>query len=316
MIIRPIPFKLCALCLLLASCAVPNSGAVDEISTSDIPFGLNSPETSVPATTTTVVLTSPLTGSTFEQADLYFVDGSALKRLRLEIPTPTDLQGVFAALVAGLPDSMNAKVKTVLPVDFAAVIDVEGGVANVNAKRVYLDSIKPNEQRLAIARAIADQPEILLLDEPFGHLDANLRARLTEHLIRLREEENTTIILVSHEGQDVLGLCDSICILKNGTLSKKYKPEFLYYHYSNLQQARLFGPVNAIKQEDETILFRPDEYRVSSAKDALPVEFIRSIFVGGLYHNYFQTETGETIVLYQFERLNDTRGIEIVKKTQ
>jgi len=154
MIIRPIPFKLCALCLLLASCAVPNSGAVDEISTSDIPFGLNSPETSVPATTTTVVLTSPLTGSTFEQADLYFVDGSALKRLRLEIPTPTDLQGVFAALVAGLPDSMNAKVKTVLPVDFAAVIDVEGGVANVNAKRVYLDSIKPNEQRLAIAQIV------------------------------------------------------------------------------------------------------------------------------------------------------------------
>jgi len=116
MIIRPIPFKLCALCLLLASCAVPNSGAVDEISTSDIPFGLNSPETSVPATTT--------------------------------------LQGVFAALVAGLPDSMNAKVKTVLPVDFAAVIDVEGGVANVNAKRVYLDSIKPNEQRLAIAQIV------------------------------------------------------------------------------------------------------------------------------------------------------------------
>jgi len=74
--------------------------------------------------------------------------------------------------------------------------------------------------------------------------------------------------------------------------------------------------VNAIKQEEETILFRPDEYRVSSAKDALAVEFIRSIFVGGLYHNYFQTETGETIVLYQFERLNDTRGIEIVKKTQ
>ena len=186
---------------------------------------------------------------------------------------------------------------------------------SISATKAHLIS-GGEQQRLAIARAIADQPEILLLDEPFGHLDANLRARLTEHLIRLREEENTTIILVSHEGQDVLGLCDSICILKNGTLSKKYKPEFLYYHYSNTQQARLFGPVNAIKQEEETILFRPDEYRVSSAKDALAVDFIRSIFVGGLYHNYFQTETGETIVLYQFERLNDTRGIEIVKKTQ
>ena len=154
MINRLIPYRLFTLCLVLASCAVPKSGPVDEINSSDIPFGLNSPETSVPATTTTVVLNSPLTGSTFEQADLYFVDGSALKRLRLEIPTPTDLQGVFAALVTGLPDSVNAKVKTLLPGDFAAVIDVEGGVANVNAKRVYLDSIKPNEQRLAIAQIV------------------------------------------------------------------------------------------------------------------------------------------------------------------
>jgi hypothetical protein len=90
----------------------------------------------------------------------------------------------------------------------------------------------------------------------------------------------------------------------------------LYYHYSNLQQARLFGPVNAVKREDETILFRPDEYRVSSATEALPVQFIRSIFVGGLYHNYFQTAMGDSIVLYQFERLHDTWGIEIVKKTK
>ncbi len=172
------------------------------------------------------------------------------------------------------------------------------------------------QQRLAIARAIADQPEILLLDEPFGHLDANLRQRLTEHLIRLREEENTTIILVSHEGQDVLGLCDSICILKNGILSKKYKPEFLYYHFSNVQQARLFGPVNVLKLADTTVIFRPDEYRVSTEKNAVPVTFIRSIFVGGLYHNYFHTINGERIVLYQFQSLDDTRGIEIVKKTQ
>ena len=185
---------------------------------------------------------------------------------------------------------------------------------SISATKAHLIS-GGEQQRLAIARAIADQPEILLLDEPFGHLDANLRARLTEHLIRLREEENTTIVLVSHEGQDVLGLCDSICILKNGTLSKKYKPEFLHYHYSNLQQARLFGPVNSIKIGEETILFRPDEYRESLTKEALSVEFIRSIFVGGLYHNYFKTRNGETIVLYQFHRLNDTRGIEIVKKT-
>lgn len=149
-----IPYPFFALCIVLASCAVPRSGAVDEISSSDIPFGLNSPETSAPIPPTTVVLTSPLTGSTFEQADLYFVDGSSLERVRLEIPSPTDLQSVFAALVAGLPDPAHTKVKTLLPTDFVAVIEVEGGVANVNAKRVYLDSIKPTEQRLAIAQIV------------------------------------------------------------------------------------------------------------------------------------------------------------------
>ena len=154
MVKRSLPCMFCALCIVLTSCAVPESGAVDEINPNDIPFGLNSPETSAPATTTTLILTSPLTGSTFEQADLFFVDGSSLERVRLEIPSPTDLQGVFTALVAGLPDPAHTKVKTLLPVDFVAVIEVEGGVANVNAKRVYLDSIKPNEQRLAIAQIV------------------------------------------------------------------------------------------------------------------------------------------------------------------
>lgn len=154
MIPRLFPYRLGVLCLVLTSCAVPNSGAVDEIRSDEIPFGLNSPETSAPVTTTTVVLTSPLTGSTFEEADLFFVDGTLLERVRLEIPSPTDLQGVFDALIAGLPDPAHSNVKSLLPSDFAAVIDVVGGVANVNAKRVYLDSIKPNEQRLAIAQIV------------------------------------------------------------------------------------------------------------------------------------------------------------------
>ena len=82
MIIRLNPYRFFALCLVLASCAVPKSGPVDEINSSDIPFELNSPETSVPATTTSVALIPPLTGSTFEQADLYFVDGSTMRGLR------------------------------------------------------------------------------------------------------------------------------------------------------------------------------------------------------------------------------------------
>jgi ABC-type sulfate/molybdate transport systems ATPase subunit len=169
------------------------------------------------------------------------------------------------------------------------------------------------QQRLAIARAIADHPEILLLDEPFGHLDANLRARLTEHLIRLREEENTTIILVSHEGQEVLGLCDSICLLRNGLLSKKYSPTELYYKNKNNPQAFLFGPLNSIGIKGEKITFRPDEYQISDS-NGICLTYIRSIFVGSLYHNYFKTEKQEEIILYSFDKQHDLRYIRLTSK--
>ncbi|MEY4026211.1 MAG: Sporulation and spore germination, partial [Actinomycetota bacterium] len=75
-------------------------------------------------------------------------------RVRLEIPSPTNLQGVFTALIAGLPDPAHSKVKTLLPPAFSANVEVVGGVANVNSKRGSLDAIKPNEQRLAIAQIV------------------------------------------------------------------------------------------------------------------------------------------------------------------
>ena len=143
-----------ALCVLLASCAVPKSGSVNEVNPNDIPFGLNTPETSAPSTTTTVVVQTTVAGTAYEKADLFFVEAASLIRVQIEIPSPTNLQGVFLALVTGLPDPAHTKAKTLLPTAFAANIDVEGGVANVNSKRGYLDSIKPNEQRLAIAQIV------------------------------------------------------------------------------------------------------------------------------------------------------------------
>ncbi len=169
------------------------------------------------------------------------------------------------------------------------------------------------QQRLAIARAISNKPKILLLDEPFGHLDANLRRKLSNHLLNLRDKEGISIILVSHEGQDVLGLCDSICLLKNGLLSKKYKPRELYYKHKNNPQAFLFGPLNTINHKGEKIVFRPDEYEISDSK-GIKLEYVRSIFVGSLYHNYFTSEKQEEIILYSFDKQNDTRYIRITYK--
>ena len=185
------------------------------------------------------------------------------------------------------------------------------GLKEISQTKAHLIS-GGEQQRVAIARAIADQPAYLLLDEPFGHLDANLRQRLSSYLMDLRDTEDTGIVLVSHEGQDVLGLCDHICILQNGKISKKYLPETLYYRYSAPEKARLFGPLNTIKLADGLTHFRPDEYQLSSKGIAL--HFERAVFVGGFYHNYFRTTNQERILLYAFEPLQQLSHIEIKRK--
>ena len=169
------------------------------------------------------------------------------------------------------------------------------------------------QQRLAIARAISNKPKVLFLDEPFGHLDATLRRKLSNHLLNLRDKEGVSIVLVSHEGQDVLGLCDSICLLRNGLLSKKYSPTELYYKNKNNPQAILFGPLNSIEIKGVKITFRPDEYQISDS-NGICLTYIRSIFVGSLYHNYFKTEKQEEIILYSFDKQHDLRYIRLTSK--
>lgn len=186
------------------------------------------------------------------------------------------------------------------------------GLKEISSTKAHLIS-GGEQQRVAIARAIADQPNYLLLDEPFGHLDAKLRQKLSSYLMDLRDLEDTGILLVSHEGQDVLGLCDQIYILQNGKLSKKYKPEEAYYHYKAPERARLFGPLNTIKINNELVHFRPDEFKIA-ATHGIEVSFEKAMFVGGLYHNFVRTTNNEKLLLYAFEKLNDIQAIEILKK--
>lgn len=169
------------------------------------------------------------------------------------------------------------------------------------------------QQRVAIARAVSKKPEFLLLDEPFGHLDTALRNKLKNYLSNLREEENTGILLVSHEEQDVLGLSDKVCILKNGVLSKKYMPEELYYNLSNPKQAELLGTVNKIEVNGEKIRFRPDEYEINQTQGIF-VKFIRSIFTGGCYDNVFMTENNERIILLSSQKIDHVSFINVRRK--
>ena len=186
-------------------------------------------------------------------------------------------------------------------------------------KLLKLDTIrnvKANEtsggeqQRLSIARAIALNPEVLLLDEPFSNLDAHLRAMLFKYILKLREKENLTIILVSHEGQDVLGLSDAIYFLNKGKLSPRKTPLNAYYQLGHLGNAMLLGIVNQTNIDGEKIRFRPDEYQISS-KGNLSLQYDYTVFMGALFLNYFFDPAMGTIILSSSEPFSKNLKISI-----
>lgn len=169
------------------------------------------------------------------------------------------------------------------------------------------------QQRLAIARAVAKKPKVLLLDEPFAHLDARLRLKLTNFLLKLKEKEGVAMVIVSHDGQEILGVSDSICILKNGRLSRKKNRIESYYNPSSKIDALFFGPINSILLNGKRVLFRPDEYKQNSS-GAISLSFVRAVFLGSIYYNYFYTLAKEELVLISINPLNNTTAIDINKK--
>ena len=169
------------------------------------------------------------------------------------------------------------------------------------------------QQRLAIARAVAKKPKVLLLDEPFAHLDARLRLKLTNFLLKIKEKEGVAMVIVSHDGQEILGVSDSICILKNGRLSRKKNRKEAYYNPSSKIDALFFGPINSILLNGKRVLFRPDEYKQNSS-GAISLYFVRAVFLGSIYYNYFYTLAKEEIVLISINPLNNTTAIDIDKK--
>jgi sulfate/thiosulfate transport system ATP-binding protein len=101
-------------------------------------------------------------------------------------------------------------------------------------------------QRMALARALAPEPEVLLLDEPFGALDARVRVELREWLLRLHEEMHVTTIFVTHDQEEALELADSIVVMNRGRVEQVAPPRQLYDEPANEFVMSFVGPVNKL----------------------------------------------------------------------
>jgi sulfate transport system ATP-binding protein len=101
-------------------------------------------------------------------------------------------------------------------------------------------------QRMALARALAPEPEVLLLDEPFGALDARVRSELRTWLLRLHEEVHVTTVFVTHDQEEALELADSVVVMNQGRVEQVGLPRDVYDHPSNEFVMSFVGPVNRI----------------------------------------------------------------------
>ena len=104
-------------------------------------------------------------------------------------------------------------------------------------------------QRVAIARALAPKPSVLLLDEPFGAVDAKIRQELREWLVTLHHELNVTTIFVTHDQEEALEVANRIVIFSRGLLEQVGTPREVYEQPANEFVARFIGVMNVLEPE-------------------------------------------------------------------
>jgi sulfate transport system ATP-binding protein len=105
-------------------------------------------------------------------------------------------------------------------------------------------------QRIALARALAAEPEVLLLDEPFGALDAKVRQELRHWLREIHQKLNITTIFVTHDQEEALEMADTVVIMDNGEIEQIGSPHDVYHFPANRFVYSFLGRVNEIKGND------------------------------------------------------------------
>jgi sulfate/thiosulfate transport system ATP-binding protein len=134
----------------------------------------------------------------------------------------------------------------------------------------YPDQLSGGQrQRMALARALAVQPRVLLLDEPFGALDAKVREELREWLRRLHDEVHVTTIFVTHDQEEAMEVAEQIAVINAGRIEQAASPDELYDRPANEFVMGFVGPVarlggEYVRPHDIDVLDDPGDHSVEA----------------------------------------------------
>jgi sulfate/thiosulfate transport system ATP-binding protein len=162
-------------------------------------------------------------------------------------------------------------------------------------------------QRMALARALAVEPKVLLLDEPFGALDARVRAELRAWLRRLHEEVHQTTILVTHDQEEAMEVSDTIVAMDGGAVQQVGGPRDLYERPVNSFVMTFIGPVNRL----DGAFVRPHDIGLRTAPDgdALRARVQRLIHLGFEVRVELRREDGQGLHAQVTREVADSLGL-------
>ena len=155
-------------------------------------------------------------------------------------------------------------------------------------------------QRVALAKVLALEPEVLLLDEPFSHIDNFRKNSLRRKLFGYLKEQQITCIVATHDSTDVLAFADEVAIIKEGRIIESGIPKFIYDNPKDKYVASLFGDVNEIEVNGEIKFVYPHQLKVSINSD-IKVEVVNSYFRGS--HYLIEAKFGNQNLFFESDEL-------------
>ena len=179
----------------------------------------------------------------------------------------------FGLRMQGVPaGEASARVASLL-----ALVGLEG------RERRAIDSLSGGEQkRVALARALAPSPRVLLLDEPLGALDLKLREHMQVELKQIQQRVGITFIYVTHDQDEALTMSDRLAVFNLGGIEQVGTPEAVYEHPANEFVAAFVGTSNLLERDGVSFTVRPEKIRLlgeGAGDDGLEVERGRVIDV-------------------------------------
>jgi len=208
------------------------------------------------------------------------------------MPYATVAENLHKFLSAAEPEQTNARIAELL-----STMDIE------QYRDVKVNLLSGGEQqRVALARVLARRPEVLLLDEPFSHIDHFRRNKLRRNLFGFLKREKISCICASHDYHDVLPFADRVMVLKDRDILDLRPTEELYEKPRNLYTAELLGeanlvPIEVLKSYASTtrnIIVYSHEFKMSR-KSGMPVTVKHTYYFGSHYRVYGIMESGKGV---------------------